>query len=125
MVTSRLQFLLANPMRLITIAVMAAPAPETVITEYQIWINLARQKKEGRFGHNIMNTSSAIINKKSLLPPNMVLTIAKETAAASPALEMLPCDPPLNAKKPKNKINPPRAHCCTRENENISIYQVT
>ena len=85
----------------------------------------SKAKKEGRFGHNIINTSSAIINNKSILPPNMVFTIAKATAAASPTLEILPCDPPLNAKKPKNKMNPPRAHFCTRENKNTSIYQVT
>ena len=85
----------------------------------------SKAKKEGRSGHNIIDTSSAIINNKSILPPNMVFTIAKATASASPALEILPCDPPLNAKKPKNKINPPRAHFCKRENKNISIYQVT
>ena len=45
-VTSRLQFLSAKPMRLIIIAVMAPPAPETVIAEHEIWIKLIR--KNGR-----------------------------------------------------------------------------
>ena len=42
-------------------------------------------------------------------PPKIVFTIASATVSASPALEMAACEPPLNARKPKNKMNPPKA----------------
>ena len=42
-------------------------------------------------------------------PPSIVLTMAKATTSASPSSEMLACEPPLKAKKPKNRINPPKA----------------
>ena len=35
--------------------------------------------------------------------------MARATVSASPGLEMDAWEPPLNAKKPKNKMNPPRA----------------
>lgn len=38
-----------------------------------------------------------------------VFLIAVATAAPSPGLEMLPCDEPLKARKPKIRMNPPRA----------------
>ena len=42
-------------------------------------------------------------------PPKIVFTIASATVSASPGLEMAACEPPLNARKPKNKMNPPKA----------------
>ena len=42
-------------------------------------------------------------------PPMTVFTMARATMSASPGLEMDPWEPPLNARKPKNRMNPPRA----------------
>ena len=42
-------------------------------------------------------------------PPRMVLTMDNATASASPTLAMAAWEPPLNARKPKNRMNPPRA----------------
>ena len=42
-------------------------------------------------------------------PPRMVLTMDNATASASPSLAMAAWEPPLNARKPKNRMNPPRA----------------
>ena len=39
----------------------------------------------------------------------IVLTTDMATAAPSPSLLIVSCDPPLNAKNPKNKIKPPSA----------------
>ena len=38
-----------------------------------------------------------------------VLIMERAMASPSPAAEMLAWEPPLKAKKPKNRINPPRA----------------
>jgi len=38
-----------------------------------------------------------------------VFTMARATMSASPGLEMAAWEPPLNARKPKNRMNPPRA----------------
>jgi len=35
--------------------------------------------------------------------------MARATVSASPALAMAAWEPPLNARKPKNRMNPPRA----------------
>ena len=39
--------------------------------------------------------------------PRMVLTMAMATTLLSPAPEMLPCEPPLKAGKPKMRMKPP------------------
>ena len=50
--------------------------------------------------------------KRTARPPPMqprrVLVMASATTEPSPAEEILPCEPPLNAKKPKMRINAPR-----------------
>ena len=38
-----------------------------------------------------------------------VFVMTRATVSPSPGLEMDPREPPLNAKKPKNRMNPPRA----------------
>ena len=43
------------------------------------------------------------------LPERMVLVTDRATTAPSPGAEMLACDPPLNAKNPKNRMKPPKA----------------
>ena len=58
-------------------------------------------------------------------PPIMVLTMASATVSASPALAMAAWEPPLNAKKPKNKMNPPKAACCNQGNKTIMTYSST
>ena len=45
------------------------------------------------------------------LPDNMVLTMATATTVPSPSAEIDAWEPPLKAKKPKNRMNPPRATC--------------
>lgn len=42
-------------------------------------------------------------------PPRIVLTMDNATASASPSLAMAAWEPPLNARKPKNRMNPPKA----------------
>ena len=58
-------------------------------------------------------------------PPITVLTMASATVSASPALAMAAWEPPLNAKKPKNKMNPPKAACCNQGNKTIMTYSST
>ena len=58
-------------------------------------------------------------------PPITVLTMASATMSASPALAMAAWEPPLNAKKPKNKMNPPKAACCNQGNKTIMTYSST
>ena len=58
-------------------------------------------------------------------PPIMVFTMASATVSASPALAMAAWEPPLNAKKPKNKMNPPKAACCNQGNKTIMTYSST
>lgn len=42
----------------------------------------------------------------------MVFTIDRATADASPWLLIASCDPPLKARNPKKRINPPKAAIC-------------
>lgn len=48
-------------------------------------------------------------------PEMTVLTTAWETASPSPLLLMVSCEPPLKARNPKNRINPPKAAICNEE----------
>lgn len=45
-------------------------------------------------------------------PEMTVLTTAWETASPSPLLLMVSCEPPLKARNPKNRMNPPKAAIC-------------
>ena len=42
------------------------------------------------------------------MQPRRVLVMASATTEPSPAEEIRPCEPPLNAKKPKMRMNAPR-----------------
>jgi len=42
-------------------------------------------------------------------PPMTVFVMTRATVSPSPGLEMDPREPPLNARKPKNRMNPPKA----------------
>ena len=47
-------------------------------------------------------------DKPPELPPIIVLTIANPTVSASWGFEIASWDPPLNAKNPNKRINPPK-----------------
>lgn len=51
-----------------------------------------------------------------------VFLIAVATAAPSPGFEMLPCDEPLKARKPKIRMNPPRAASYKENGIHNQIY---
>ena len=51
----------------------------------------------------------------SYSPPRTVFKIESATISASPAPAIAACDPPLKAKKPKNRMNPPKAACCVKQ----------
>ena len=51
----------------------------------------------------------------SYSPPRTVFRIESATISASPAPAIAACDPPLKAKKPKNRMNPPKAACCVKQ----------
>lgn len=55
---------------------------------------------------------SYLVRLLSYSPPRTVFVIESATISASPALAIAACDPPLKAKKPKNRMNPPKAACC-------------
>ena len=50
-----------------------------------------------------------IVMIAEVAPPNTVFITAIETARPSPGLAMANWDPPLKAKNPTYKINPPKA----------------
>ena len=60
-----------------------------------------------RFNFLSTDLGIGVLNYTVKLPDNTVFTTAKETAPPSPLLAIDPCEPPLNAKNPKNRINPP------------------
>ena len=43
------------------------------------------------------------------LPASIVLVTARATTLPSPGSDILACEPPLNAKNPKNRMKPPKA----------------
>ena len=66
-------------------------------------------------------------------PEMTVLTTAWETASPSPLLLMVSCEPPLKARNPKNRMNPPRAAICNGKiinkhdvlNQNLTVSKIT
>ena len=72
---------------------MPASAPLRVIRKLQGW-----EKR------NLLMKRTA---RPPVEAPRMVFTMARATTLPSPAPEMLPCGPPLKARKPKIRMKPP------------------
>ena len=107
--------MMMNTMKIIT---MPAKAPLRVIRKLHFPVLFQRNCKiefnmsQDQPKYSVNTKKRTLVKKRTDMPPveapRMVLTMANATTPPSPGFEIVVWEPPLNARKPKMRMKPPR-----------------